>query len=110
MTYKETFKILITLALLIQLGGCSMLALKKELEYIDETVLLQGEIINFSPQNKPVIVLVYQVLKDSNKLVAYSIYYKQQTYRFILPPGRYFIAAFEDANEDLVYQENEYAG
>lgn len=95
---------------LILLSGCSILALNKELEYGDQTVMVQGKIEDFSPSNKPVIVLVYEVQGADKKMVAYSIYYKQDTYFYVLPPGRYIIAAFEDANEDMMYQKDEFAG
>ena len=91
-------------------SSCSIIALKKELKQIEQTTLLEGEIINTSPHGKPVVVLIYELKSAEKKLVAYSIHHKLGTFRFIRPPGRYMIVAFEDTNEDLVYQSNEYAG
>lgn len=110
MACKTTLGVFAACIVLIFLSGCSMLALNKELEYGDQTVVVQGKIEDFSPSNKPVIVLVYEIQDTDRKMVAYSIYYKQDTYFYVLPPGRYVIAAFEDANEDMMYQKDEYAG
>ena len=41
--------------------------------------------------------------------MAYSIHHTSGIFTFIRLPGQYLIAAFEDANEDLMYQPNEYA-
>ncbi len=53
--------------------------------------------------------MLYQILGNEKKLVAYSIHHSPGTFTFIRLPGQYLIAAFEDTNEDLVYQPTEYA-
>ena len=76
---------------------------------LDQTSILQGNISNPSPQKKPFIVLLYRILDNEKKLVAYSIHHTSGTFTFVRLPGQYVIAAFEDANEDLMYQPREYA-
>ena len=95
---------------LVLASGCAFITLNKELEFIDQTTHLRGKITNASLPDKPVIVLLYELSAKGKKLVAYSIYYKPDEFWFIRPPGRYLIAAFEDANEDLAYQPSEFAG
>ncbi len=90
-------------------SSCAFQKLGKEVAILDQTSILQGRIANSSPHKKPLIVLLYHLLDNEKKLVAYSIHHTPGTFTFIRLPGRYLIAAFEDANEDLVYQPNEYA-
>lgn len=54
--------------------------------------------------------MLYQVLPDGEKLVAYSIVHQARTFHLVALPGHYLLAAFKDENEDLVYQQVEYAG
>lgn len=95
---------------ILLISGCNMFALREELKVIDQNMLLHGKIISTSPHHKPVIVLLYELKPSGKELVSYSIYHKLGTFNFLQLPGRYIIAAFEDANEDLIYQRNEYAG
>ncbi len=91
------------------LSNCAFQKLGDEVAILDQTSLLQGAISSPSPHKKPFIVLLYQLLDNEKKLVAYSVHHTPETFTFVRLPGRYLIAAFEDANEDLVYQPTEYA-
>ncbi len=95
---------------LLNFSSCSFKKLEKDVAFLEQTSILQGTISNTSPHKKPLIVLAYQLLDAEKKLVGYSIQHVPGLYTFIRLPGRYLIAAFEDANEDLVYQSTEYAG
>ena len=86
------------------------MALENEVAILDQASILQGTISNPSPHKKPLIVLAYQLLDAEKKLVVYSVQHRPGTFKFIRLPGRYLIAAFVDANEDLVYQPTEWAG
>ena len=94
----------------IILSGCAFTALEKEVTLFNQTSRLQGTLTNTSPHEKPIVVLVYQFQKNEKKLVTYSIFHSSGTFTFVQLPGRYLIAAFEDENEDFVYQPTEYAG
>ncbi|MDH5426782.1 MAG: alpha/beta hydrolase [Nitrospirota bacterium] len=91
-------------------SGCPFQSLEKDLAFIRNTARLQGTIVNPSPHQKPIIVLAYQLFESDKKLVTYSVQHRPGTFTFIRSPGRYLIAAFEDANEDWAYQPTEYAG
>ncbi len=95
--------------LVVFFSGCAFKKLEKEVAILDKTSVLQGNISNPSPHKKPLIVLLYQIQGNEKKLVAYSIHHTPGTFIFVRLPGQYVIAAFEDANEDLVYQPTEYA-
>ncbi len=91
-------------------SGCAFMALEKDIALLEQRAHLQGTISNPSPHQKPIIVLAYQLLDADKKLVAYHVQHRPGIFQFIRIPGRYRIAAFEDANEDLVYQPTEWAG
>ncbi len=95
--------------ILVFLTSCAFNNLGKEVAILDQTSLLQGSISSASPHKKPLIVLLYQFLNNEKKLVAYSIHHTPETFTFVRMPGQYLIAAFEDTNEDLIYQPTEYA-
>lgn len=103
------FRITFFAIFILFLSNCAFKKLGKEVAILEQTSLLQGTISNPSPHQKPLIVLLYHFEDDQKKLVAYSIHHTPGTFTFVRLPGRYLIAAFEDANEDLVYQPSEYA-
>ena len=84
--------------------------LKKEVKILDQTAHLYGTISDGSGQEQPIIILLYQILPKGKSLVAYSIDYQTRTFHFVTSPGQFVIAAFEDANENLRYEKDEYAG
>ena len=96
--------------LLLIFSSCAFKKLGKEVAILDQTSVLQGTISSSSPHQKPLIVLLYHLIGDTKRLVAYSIHHKPGTFTFHRMPGQYLITAFEDKNEDLIYQTTEYAG
>jgi len=91
------------------LSGCNFVALQHNVEIYKQHVRLSGQVWNPSPENKPVIVLLYQVLNQKKRIVNYRIYHKPDRFQFMVLPGQYLIEAFEDANQDLTYQDTEWA-
>ena len=92
------------------LSGCDYLTLKKEVKMLDEAGHLYGIVSDESEQEKPIIILLYQVLPDRKKLISYTIIHNSRDFHFVTMPGQYVISAFRDTNEDLVYQDDEFAG
>ena len=84
--------------------------LKKEVEVLDQAGHIYGTVTNETGQEKPIIILLYQVFPDQKKLSTYTIIHESRDFHFVALPGEYVLSAFQDANEDLVYQEGEYAG
>ena len=95
--------------LLGALPGCTILALQKNVEIYEQHVRLGGQLRNPSPQNKPVIVLLYQILNKKKRILTYHIYHNPDRFQFSVMPGEYFLAAFQDANQDLIFQDSEWA-
>ena len=102
-------RMIVFIVAVVLFSGCAFKKLEKEVAILDQTSVLQGNISNPSPHKKPLIVLLYRILGDEKKLVAYSIHHTPGTFTFVRLPGQYLIAAFEDANEDIRYQPTEYA-
>jgi hypothetical protein len=82
------------------LSDCAFRPLKKEVKILEQTAHLYGTITHESRQEKPIIILLYQVLPKGKKLVAYSIDYQLPAFHFVTFPGQFVVAAFEDANEE----------
>lgn len=91
------------------LPGCTLLALQENVEIYEQHVRLSGQLRNPSQQKKPVIVLLYQILNKKKRILTYHIYHRPDRFQFSVLPGQYFLAAFEDANQDLIFQDSEWA-
>ena len=79
---------------MLHFSGCIFKSLEKDLAILKQTSRLQGTISNLSPHQKPIIVLMYQLMVADKKLVGYSVQHRPGTFKFIRFPGRYLIAAF----------------
>jgi len=108
--FRMEYRYILSVIMCFVFSGCAFMALEKEVALFNQMSRLEGTLTNTSPHKKPLVVLVYQLQDNEKKLVTYSIYHIPGTFRFLRLPGRYLIAAFEDANEDFVYQPTEYAG
>ena len=91
------------------LAGCNFIALHHNVEIYEQQVRLSGQLWNPSTQKSPVIVLLYQVSNQKKQLISYRIYHKPDRFQFMVLPGQYLIEGFEDANQDLIYQDTEWA-
>ncbi len=100
---------LLTSVFLGALPGCTFLALQKNVEIYEQHVRLSGQLRNPSQQGKPVIVLLYQMRNKKKRILTYHIYHRSDRFQFSVMPGQYFLAAFEDANQDLIFQDSEWA-
>lgn len=92
------------------LGGCTLLALQEELVVFDKLADLKGTVHSHADSQKPIIVVIYEQQHEGPKVVDYIVRYLPGPFHFKRLPGRCYIAAFEDANEDFVYQPGERAG
>jgi hypothetical protein len=90
--------------------SCNFIALNQNVKIYEQQVRLSGQLWNPSPQKAPNIVLLYQVLNQKKHLVNYRIYHKPDRFQFMVLPGQYIIEGFEDSNQDLIYQDTEWAG
>jgi uncharacterized alpha/beta hydrolase family protein len=91
--------------------GCAFIKLGAELKEIEEAYAIRGKIINKSPHQKNVLVVLFErtqgqpFIYQATVLNAASDYYTMEVKK-----GAYYILAFEDLNNNLIYDKNEPVG
>lgn len=98
---------LCTILVMVCGQGCAFHKLKKDLKNLETVSKISGTIISESPRKKPILVALYT---EDKEILRYNVKYKSGHYEFFALPGTYYIAAIEDANEDLIFQHDEYVG
>ncbi len=93
------------------MSGCIFSKLKKELAKMEETFVLQGKITDRSSAQENLLVLIYEEVSAGLEISKLSIVESGSGYYSIaVPKGVYFIVAFEDTNDNLIYDSNEPVG
>jgi len=103
----RTLMSLFAILLMVFVQGCGFSKLKQDLKEWETVSKISGTIISESPRKKPIFIGLLSIDKE---LLRYNIKYKSGHYEFFALPGTYYIAAFEDANEDFTFQHDEYIG
>jgi pimeloyl-ACP methyl ester carboxylesterase len=103
----RTLMSLFTILVMVFSQGCGFSKLKQDLKEWETVSTISGTIISESPRKKPIFIALFSIDKE---LLRYDIKYKFGQYEFFVLPGTYYIAAFEDANEDFIFQHDEYVG
>ncbi|MFA6600787.1 MAG: alpha/beta hydrolase [Candidatus Omnitrophota bacterium] len=115
----KAFRVLLAGCVLAFFGsGCAFIGLKQQIQPMADAAALNGTLSNDAPQPaaydsaqmSPMAVVVFKEEGGVKKIVRYKLMYKAGSFRFLLPPGTYSLAAFEDTNGDFVYQAAENAG
>ena len=107
-TWLQMAAIFAPVALLI---GCTFLKLKEDIQVMETNVGLGGEIKTSSLQQLPLTVILYSEIDGQKQIRNVQIVDPaDRFYFFIVPPGTYFVAAFEDANANFAYDDGEYFG
>jgi len=97
-------------AIVLILSGCAFRELKKEIKEMESTVGLGGRIISPSPLQANVFVILFTDKKGQKVIYNFNILEQEEIYLFLVPPGRYYILAFEDRNNNTLYDDGELAG
>ncbi|MBW2564356.1 MAG: hypothetical protein JRE29_10070, partial [Deltaproteobacteria bacterium] len=103
----KTLMSLFAILVMVFSQGCGFLRLKQDLKEWETVSTISGTIISESPRKKPIFIGLLSIDKE---LLRYDIKYESGHYEFFVLPGTYYIAAFEDANEDFIFQHDEYVG
>lgn len=90
------------------INGCSMFRLKGELKTIDRLQEISCTVVCDQLIDTPVVLILYPI-SDSD-LSGYWLTRCGEEKVFARDSGRYYLMAFADANEDGLYQEEEFAG
>jgi len=100
----RTLMSLFAILVIVVVQGCGFLRLKQDLKEWETVSKISGTIISESPKKKPIFIGLFSIDKE---LLRYDIKYKSGHYEFFALPGTYYIAAFEDANEDSTCKHEE---
>lgn len=102
----------------LSLSGCGLFKpdAQKALENItlDQMGIIRGTVTGGASADKPIVVALLEadlnvdgyVKRVSDKRIVYH----SGRFNFLVPPGTYYLGAFEDANEDFMFQHDEYVG
>jgi len=107
-SYK--ISLLLWLCLTIFYSGCAFRDLKKEVAEIDTLYSMAGKISLPTASRGSVIVLLYTQEEGNNKIVQYTIAADTGHFSFLMPKGAYFLAAFNDLNNNLSHDKGEPTG
>ncbi len=100
--------IILTIAILWgTLSGCSLLKSSEQSEIVKNIGTIQGAVNLSEVQTGTVIVLLYGDDNGEPIFKEQKVASANGEYRFYVAPGRYFLAAFIDQNDDGRYQKDE---
>ena len=94
-------------ALSLFLIGCAFYDLKKEIEDSEKLHSLAGKVATPSARKEPVVVLLYSEKKE---MIKYTLTQDTGHFSFLAAAGTYYLAAFEDLNNNLTSDDGEPAG
>ena len=94
---------------LIILAGCQFIDLGSDLEEMEGLSSIQGSILQDEPGDDPIAVALFSEEMSRDQVIDAKLI-ESQEFQFTVPPGNYFIFAFEDINGDFDYQPGEPAG
>ncbi len=90
------------------LPACSINKLKHELERADSTyAYVKVAPIEDATGEGKVLLVIYQQTESGLKLINYRTPGTGQDSFFLVPQGDYTVVAFEDLNQDFIYQQGE---
>jgi len=95
------------------LSGCMLYDLHDDLERQDRYGSVSGTVRSDTSHHKPIQVLLVKVnmLDEHDNTIANStVMFKPGPFQFFALPGTYMVGAFEDRNEDMIFQPDEYVG
>jgi len=91
-------------------SGCAVLNLQKNLDVMAQTATISGRVTARPASKSPVFVSLYVLQREQLVLKSYWIAYDSGEFRFLVPPGNYYLFSFEDKNEDAAFQQDEWVG
>jgi len=105
---REYTVLLAFIALCITFSGCSLLKVHEQSEFIENIGRIKGSVTVTGTQKGEVIVLRYRDENGTPVLKAQTALSEKGEYQFNVAPGKHYLAAFVDVNNDGQYQENEH--
>jgi pimeloyl-ACP methyl ester carboxylesterase len=91
-------------------ASCVFQGLRQDLEVMAQLGEISGHVIAAPETSCPIFVVLYRAESEKQVLYAYYLAYSSGAFRFVVPPGSYYLFAFEDRNEDAAFKPDERAG
>lgn len=98
--------LLLMLSVMVSVTGCSLYRAKKDIQLLERTAELHGDVI-VEGEEKPVGIVLLREESGKKAVKSYFIRYGTGPFRFILAPGPVYLFAFADENEDQEYDVGE---
>ena len=92
------------------IGGCTLIKLNKEVKKSLASTILVGHISTTSPGKGPIVVVAYSINQGKKEIAHYTILHESGEYELMVASGNYYIFAFCDKNNNLIYDAGEPAG
>jgi pimeloyl-ACP methyl ester carboxylesterase len=102
--------VLLMLFVILFCSSCALVKLREDVQFSKDSCLFFGEIISNSPLKKSIIVVAYTRQEDKIIIGDYAVMNEPGPYELLVRQGHYRIFAFEDANDNLTYDQGELAG
>lgn len=93
--------------MLVSLGGCAVLQTHEQAKAVEQLGSISGRIETTSDASGPVVVQLYAGVELGYQLDTFSMANTNGEYGFSALPGKYFVAAFVDADGDRAYKPGE---
>ena len=108
------FKYVLLLAVAsIFLNTCAFIRLEWEIAEIKKTYVLAGKVKNDLSNMGPVVVILYREKEDRREIkeiVEYTLPEDTGHFSFLVSEGTYYLAAFEDLNQNFTYDQEGLVG
>lgn len=99
------------LIFLIFASSCSFVGLQKDIDQLDTLSVVSGSVTKHSGSTDPILVALYrQKADDEYELGSYSVLYGAGDFELTSDPGKFYLIAFEDKNQDFSLQRDEFIG
>jgi pimeloyl-ACP methyl ester carboxylesterase len=91
------------------LPGCALFRAADDIESVAQMAVITGALETPQPSRDPLIVGLFREQGGGKSLASYYLRRGPGPFAFRIEPGRYFVFAFVDRNENLHYEEGELA-
>src|SRR5262245_44856333 len=98
---------LIAVAAALACAGCTLMDLREQDQKLASNCIIEGTVRPEKPSGNSLVVVLVRQEGGEWKLVDHFVRERAGSWAFAAPPGRYGVAAFEDANNDTRFQPAE---
>ncbi len=107
---KKVIPLFILLMIILSLFQCALFTIASQTRKALSSTILSGRIIGSKDIKGPIIVVAYQKINEEIIIEHYAYLDAPGSYELMVGEGDYYLFAFEDKNNDFVFDFNEFAG